>query len=208
MSQKDDEKPDNEFELNGRQDSAPAFTGRSPELEAIIKERAEKTVEKLSTIRKVKEISGNSEWLVTQEIMQEIHAAHLIKDPDKKLPGVVKLIEELKAEIEERYSYDEELKILLLQSVPSEASVRQWFKKDGWEEAVWAKLRVNGLFNKENRSAMINALFRRGIEGSDTAAKIWLTLSGDYSDKMDVNTDKRIEAYREINEILHRKNKE
>lgn len=208
MSEKDDQKPKNEFDLNGRDEVQAPFSNRNSDQKDIIKERAEKTVEKLSHIRKVKELSTNSEWLVTQEIMQEIHAGYLIKDPDKKLPAVHKLIEELKTEIKERYAHDEELKELLLQSVPSEISVRQWFKKDGWEEAVWTKLRVTGLFSKENRAAMINALFKRGVEGSDTAAKIWLTLSGDYSDKMDVNTDKRIEAYREINEILHRKNKE
>jgi uncharacterized protein YggE len=74
---------------------------------------------------------------------------------------------------------------------------------DGWDEAVWSKLRSNAMFNHNNRYKVIDALLKKAIEDRDvSAAKIWLTLSGDYSDKMDINTDKRVETYREINSIL------
>jgi hypothetical protein len=80
-------------------------------------------------------------------------------------------------------------------------------KKDGWEEAVWKKVRGDQLFSPEKRAEVIEALRQRAIDpkkGSDSAAKLWLTMSGDYSDKMEVN-DKGLEAFREINSIIHRK---
>ena len=45
------------------------------------------------------------------------------------------------------------------------------------------------------------------MDKSDQAAKIWLTISGDYSDKIDV-TDKTVDTYRDINNILHGKKNE
>ena len=166
-----------------------------------------KVVTKLATIRAVKALSKPyAKFTLVQELLQEIIATHTIEDPTKKI-GVPQLKEELRAEIEVRYTEDEELKNLLLDSIPTDKIIRyRWFKKDGWEEAVWAHVRGTGLFNKERRATLVNALYERALNRSDIAAKIWLTLSGDYSEKMqDLNKDKTIEAFREINEILHKK---
>lgn len=165
-----------------------------------------KVVQKLSAVRAVKELSGDSEWTLTQELMQEIVASYTVANPSK-LPAAKVLIEDLKKLIEEQYAGNEELKDLLLQSIPAEQNVRAWFKKKNWDETVWSKIRGSGLFTKEKRSQMIEALFDRGMDKSDVAAKIWLTLSGDYSEKMDINSDKNLDIYREIQSVILSKNK-
>lgn len=166
------------------------------------KQKAEKAIAKLAKVRALKKLNGNSKWTLLQEIFQEIVATHTISNPDT-LPPTKQMTEELKAEIKTRYIDDEELRSLLLESIPSELSIRKWFSKDGWNEAVWSKIRVNGLFTKEKRSQMIDALWRRGVEKSDTAAKIWLTISGDYSEGTTTVNNKTLDTYREINKILH-----
>lgn len=200
----DENKKPTDLDLQGRDENVIPFSNKNS-LDEVKREKSEKAAEKLRLVRKVKELSGDSEWLITQQLLQEIHASYIIADPNKKLPPVKKLIEELKVLVKERFEHDEETCELLLQSIPSELSVREWLKKENWEEAVWTKLRASGLFSKEKRAAMIDTLWKRGVEGSDTAAKIWLTLSGDYSEKMDINSDKRVETFREVNELIHSK---
>lgn len=174
------------------------------------KDRGKKGADKLAAIRAVKELSGNSDWTITQELMQEVVASYTVANPDK-LPPVKTLVEALKGLIEERYATNIELKDLLVESVPavdSFYSKESWFKKKNWDEAVWGKIRGSGLFTKEKRAQMINALYHRGMDKSDIAAKLWLTLSGDYSEKMDINTDKSIDMYREIQNVLLNKKKQ
>jgi len=170
----------------------------------------EKIVAKLAAQKAVKALSnGNSNWNLTQEILQDVHAAHIVANPNKQ-PPVTEMVEELKREIETRYADEPETKELLINSIPTIQNVRGWFKKEGWEEAVWKKVRGDSLFSPEKRAQVIEALRKRSVDPnkpSDVAAKIWLTLSGDYSEKMEV-TDKSLDAYREINSILHRKSRE
>jgi hypothetical protein len=117
------------------------------------------------------------------------------------------MFDQLKKEIESRYEDDPSLKQLLLDSIPNMRSVREWVKKDGWDEAVWGYVRAEGLFTASKRAQMIEALRDRGLDRSDVAAKIWLTLSGDYSEKMEVD-NKSVDMYREINNVLHGKKKQ
>lgn len=173
-------------------------------LEKFKEERAEKSATKLAAVRAVKSLSnGDSQWTLTQEIFQDILAAHTIRNP-KSIPHVPQMAEELKAEIEKRYAEEIETKNILLESIPSHKSIRDWMKKDGWDEAVWGRIRVEGLFNAAKRAEVIEELRKRAIDKSDVAAKIWLTLSGDYSEKMEVD-NKSVDQYREINKVLHRK---
>lgn len=170
-------------------------------------EAAEKALTKLEAVRAVKKLSnGDSPWTITQEIFQEIQAGHIVANPDKQ-PPVTQMVEELKREIESRYSEDEDLKKLLLDSIPEVRSVRFWLKKDGWDESVWKKVRGDKLFSANKRAEVIEALRQRAVLNSDQAAKLWLTLSGDYAEKMEVN-DKTIDTFRDINNILHRKSRE
>lgn len=171
------------------------------------KDAGEKVAIRFQAVKALKEITNSdSPWTLTQEILQDIHAGHIIANPNVK-PVVTQMVDELKKEIEVRYSDNEELKQLLLTSIPAVQNVRVWLKKDGWEEAVWKKVRGDQLFSPEKRAQVIEALRERAMDKSDVAAKIWLTLSGDYSEKMEVS-DKTLDAYREINSILHRKKNE
>jgi hypothetical protein len=170
-------------------------------------QNAQKAVTKLEAVKALKQVSNpHSDWTLTQEILQEIIATHKIANPDK-VPRVPALVEDLKREIEGRYKDELELKEILLESIPSNRAVGEWLKKKGWNEAVWDKLRDSNLFSQEKRALMINAVFQRGMDRDTQAAKIWLTLSGDYSEKVEVK-DQVVDKYREINKILHGNKKE
>ena len=151
---------------------------------------------KLAAVKALKEISNEGPWTLTQEILQEIMASFVVTSPDK-MPPITELVQHLKKEIEVRYAGEPEVKKILLESVPAPASVRVWVKKDGWEEAVWETIRGEQLFSAVKRAEVIESLRKRATTKSDQAAKIWLTLSGDYSEKMEVN-DKTLDTYREI----------
>lgn len=161
---------------------------------------------KLEIVKKVKELSKDSKWTIPQEILQEIVATYTIKDP-KNVPKVPTLMKDLESEIKLRYANDEELRDLLLESIPADRHIRNWMKKDGWEEAVWSKIRVEGLFTASKRAEVIESLRQRALDKSDTAAKLYLTMSGDYSEKVEMD-NKTVDTFREINSILHNKKKD
>lgn len=170
-------------------------------------EAGKKGAVKLQAVKAAKALNNSdSPWTLTQEIFQEIQAAYLVANPDSK-PHTTKMVEDLKNEIERRYTEDEETKKTLLDSIPSITSVRSWLKREGWEEAVWQKVRGDQLFSPEKRARVIESLRQRAENKSDQAAKLWLTMSGDYSEKMEVN-DNTVDTYREINKILHNKNQD
>jgi len=168
------------------------------------KSTGDKIAEKFSVHKALKLYQNpDSPWTLTQELLQEIVAGYIVADTPT--PSLHKLVEILKTEINKRQEYSEELRELLNKSVPSVPAVSAWFKKEGWEEAVWDKIRGDGLFSNAKRAVVIEALRKRAVDKSDVAAKLWLTLSGDYSEKIDVSNDKTIETYREINKVLHNK---
>src|SRR5690606_20093187 len=98
--------------------------------------------------------NGNSPWTIPQEILQEIMAGHTVANPNK-LPPITQMTEELKKEIEARYADDEETKKILLDSIPEVRQIRFWVKKDGWDEAVWEKIRGDNLFSASKRAQVI-----------------------------------------------------
>lgn len=176
-----------------------------PHLSPIQAANAERADEKIKAVAKIRKLSQGSDWTILQDIAQDIIASATVENPKARLI-MTELRRTIISEVNKRYQEEPELKDLLLDAVPSEQSINAWLKKDKWEEAVWSKIHGTGLFTKENRTAMIDALFRRGIEKDTTAAKIWLTLSGDYIEKSQVdNKDSTIDKYREINNILHSK---
>lgn len=160
---------------------------------------------KLQAIKAVKELTKDSSWTIPQDILQEVIAGYTVADPNN-IPKTPKLVEDLKEEVKRRYEYDHTLRDTILLSIPNDLRyVREWMKKEGWEEAIWAKVRMDGLFNSSKRAEVIESLRKRAIDRSDVAAKIWLTLSGDYSEKSDTADSKTVDTYREINKILHSK---
>jgi hypothetical protein len=178
-------------------------TSNSAEHLRLYKEEATAaSAEQTAAYHNVKKLSNkNSNWTITQELLQEIMAAHTVANPER-LPPLTEMVIQLKEEIEKRYQDDPAIKDVLLKSIPAMRSVREWVKKEGWDEAVWGYVRAEGLFSAANRAKVIKALGDRAIDRSDAAAKIWLTLSGDYSEKMEVD-NKSADMYREINSILH-----
>ena len=173
----------------------------------VQKKAIEKSTIKLEAIRAVKALdNGDSKWNLVQDILQDIMAGYIVANPNAQ-PPVTEMREHLLKEINLRHKDEEDLKNLLIESVPEVRSIRKWVKKEGWEEAVWDKIRGDQLFSPANRAQVLEAVRTRAIDKSDQAAKLWLTISGDYSDKLDV-TDKTVETYREINNILHKKKKQ
>lgn len=174
--------------------------------EKTAQEKSEEQSKKLLAIKKVKELSKDSPWTIPQQILQEVIAGYTVADP-ASIPKTPKLIEDLVEEIKRRYDSDPELRDLLLLSIPNDYRyIRDgWMKKEGWEIAVWSKIRMDGLFTSSKRAEVIESLRQRAIDRSDVAAKIWLTLSGDYSEKGETADSKTVDTYREINKILHGK---
>lgn len=170
------------------------------------KDEKENKPTKLEAVRAARElVNEGSEWNILQEIMQEIQATYIVIDA-KTMPDAVKLTEQLTEEVEKRYQDEPEKQKILLDGIPNVRSIRQWFKKEGWEEAVWTKIRSDNLFSSEKRAEVIESLRLRAIKRSDVAAKLWLTMSGDYNEKLEVN-DKTIDTFREINSIILGKKK-
>lgn len=165
------------------------------------------STQKLEAVRAAKALQNpNSQWTVLQEVLQDIIAGHIVVNPDK-VPPATKLVDELKTEVETRYADDPEAKDILIASIPQPRAVREWLKKDGWEDAVWSRIRGEQLFSHDKRAQVIESLRVRAIEKSDVAAKIWLTLSGDYTEEKQAS-DKTVDTFREINNILHKKKNE
>lgn len=173
--------------------------------EELKKRRAEAKNIRVTSLTAIRGMKTDSSWNLLEELLQDVMSVYVIQNPDKQHQSMKKLKSDATGEINVRYAKDETLRDLLLNALPSEITLAKWVKKEKWIEAVWEKVRTDGLFTAESRSTMIKALYDRGLEKSDSAAKIWLTLSGDYSDKLDVSTDKTLDKYREINEILHKK---
>ena len=108
------------------------------------KEEVSAHAQKLAIVKKVKDLSNpDSQWTVTQDILQDVMAYHTVKDPNS-IPKIPTLVADLRKEIEIRYKDEPELKQLLLDSIPADKHVRTWIKKEGWQAAVWAKVRVDG----------------------------------------------------------------
>lgn len=166
-------------------------------------EKFELSLIKKAAHEKIKALEKNSEWSVLQQIAQDIEAYYILKN-QKSLsnPELVRLLEK---EVKIRYENDDELRELLLAGIPSAPGVHKWRKKKGWQEAVWEILRGTGLFSQDKRTQIIDALFAKAAKGDTQAAKLWLTMSGDYQDKLDVKSNDTVDKFREINKVLHNK---
>lgn len=159
---------------------------------------ATKQVQKLT-----KELIGDSEWTILQIIAQEIIATYICQD--KARPTIEKLQQHLKEEVALRYKDDERVRDILLEGIPTVYAISLWLKKAGWDDAVWSHIKQEGLFTSHRRASLINALYERGKDKSDTAAKLWLTMSGDYSEKVDMHSDNTIDQFREIQQAIFKK---
>lgn len=163
-------------------------------------EMSEKSQAKILAKKRLDKLQEDSEWNILEQILQEIESTYLVKK--EKAPSNEKLVELMAAEIEAKYFDDLDLKELLYEALPSRVTVSKWRKKKGWEEAVWSKVRSTGLFTAQKRQMIIDALYEQATDGNTNAAKIWLTLSGDYQEKGN-QANEVVDQFREINSIIH-----
>ena len=152
-------------------------------------------------------MSPNNNWTILQDILQDIEATSIVETVNNKTkkPTLKKLKQLLLAEIKLRYQDNPETEKMLSEAVPSEISISKWRNKPTWEKAVWEKLHSDKLFSSTKRAEMIEAIFSRGLTRSDSAAKLYLTMSGDYSDKLDIAQDGTMDKFREIQAVIHGK---
>lgn len=169
--------------------------------------RLEKSHTKKLALKRVEQLSGESRWNILQQICQEIEAFYISKN--EKKPNLDTMLDtHLPNEIKTKYPEDnlefKELRDALLDAIPSRMTLHKWRAEKDWDEAVWGKIRGAGLFTADKRAVLINTLYDQANAGNVTAAKIWLTLSGDYQEKAE-NRNDVVEQFREINQILHGK---
>ena len=176
---------------------------KSP-LSLVMTERAALATEKRDTIKAIRALSKDPKWHILHDICHEICATHIVENPDTQI-NISQLLQELIKEVDYRYSSEPETLALLRKGIPSLEAIRKWTKLEGWNDAVWAKARVGSLFSTQRRASMINALYQRGLTRSDNAAKMYLQMSGDYSEKGESDKDRVADTFREINNLLHNK---
>lgn len=198
MEKKDDQENLNQQNNQQNQQNQQAPTQPVPKHELSYQKRL--------ALKRVEELTKNSEWNLIQQIAHDIEAFYVIKN-DKK-PSAEKTLELIKNEIEARYASDtpeeKEIKAILLDGLPSKITFTKWRSQKNWDEAVWARARTGsiGLFSPDKRATVIHSLYSSAITGNTSAAKIWLTLSGDYVEKAETKNE-IVDQFREINQILH-----
>jgi len=148
-------------------------------------------------------LSSGGKWHLLQEYLIEIEADCKLKEGlGQRFPTLTELIQLLTKKIELEYTDDEETKKALINCVPaSKNTISYWHKMSGWNEAVIDKMKSFGLFTPEKRAEVIESLRKTASEGDVQAAKVWLTMSGDYTDKVDVS-DAKFEKYKEYANAL------
>lgn len=157
--------------------------------------------------RKIDELS-TGEWSITEQLLQEVQAndeiAYLVNGT--AVPPLSKQIDTLKELIEVRFKEEEnsELRELLLDSVPHYSNVRQWTKKKGWRDAVFAKMETSYVFSNFKKARILETLFELGAKGNVNAAKTWLQAEGLLDNKSKSDATKE-STYDRLNKILHNK---
>lgn len=169
---------------------------------------AEKAIEKRGNVRQLQQLTPDSKWTILQDIAQDIQASYIIRGSD--MPTQKVLLAEIHSQIDIRYPKDDEdlvkTREIIISSIPnSPVTIKTWTKKEGWNQAVWDKVKNEGLFSKERRAAVVNALYQRAIAKDTVAAKLYLTMSGDYSDRPPDEKNTVVDKFIEINKILHKK---
>lgn len=162
---------------------------------------------KITAWKRAKDLTKGSKWSLLQQITQEILATYIVEGT--KRPTLEKLTELMTKEVEARYKEELDTKKILMEALPSRQALARWLKQEGWDQAVWEKIRVEGVFTAERRTKVINALYNKAVDKGDVnAAKMYLIMSGDYQEKLEVKQDPTMDKYREINSILQAKKNE
>ena len=116
------------------------------------------------------------------------------------------LIKQMGIYATEKYADYEGLSDIIIGALPSHQRIVLWRRKKNWQTAVWDKCKEAGHFTPERKSSVLQKLYDKIIDKGDVQAiKLYLTISGDYSEKIDVKRDQVADVFREINEQLHKK---
>jgi hypothetical protein len=143
-------------------------------------------------------VSNKGKWHILQEFLIEIHADGKIKEGlGQRFPTLDDQLVLLHKKISFEFEDDPTTRDILLNYATERSTLNKWSKLPGWNDAVIDKMKSYGLFTPENRAAVINSMKEKAVKDGDVqAAKVWLTMSGDYTDKIDVN-DQKFEKYKE-----------
>jgi len=138
-----------------------------------------------------------------QQIALDIEGSYKLQE--KKL-SARELRECIEVEIKERWKADKDIAEELLDYVPSIQIISKWRNTKTWEPAIFGNIKDTGLFTIEKKAKIIDSIYQKATQNKDTnAAKLWLTMSGDYSEGSNgsKSTDS-MDLYREINAALYK----
>lgn len=143
-------------------------------------------------------LSNKGRWNLLQDFLIEIQADAKIKEGlGQKFPTLADQVVLLHKKIEVEFNEDPDNEALLKNYVTHFSTIHKWTKLPGWNEAVIEKMKSYGLFTPEHRAGVIESMRQKAVKDGDVqAAKVWLTMSGDYTDKVDVS-DAKFEKYKE-----------
>lgn len=148
--------------------------------------------------------SNPGKWHILQEYLIEIQADGKLKEGlGQKYPTFDDQLLLLNKKVEVEFKDDPQTCETLKNYVTHRTTISKWSKLPGWAEAIIDKMKTYGLFTPEKRAEVIESLRLKAVDQGDVqAAKTWLTMSGDYSDKVDVN-DTKFEKYKEYVNALN-----
>lgn len=139
----------------------------------------------------LRELSGDKKWTALQSMMIDIYADGKLKMAEgQRFPTGRELQELLKRKIETEYSDNIKFRTGLLNCVPTVRTLHRWAKLEGWNEDVMKKLKAEHLYSPEDRASIIIALKKEAQKGDVMAAKMVLTMTGDYDEKGQVSDEK------------------
>ena len=170
-----------------------------------VSEQSDKTKEKSVRERAklvIQSLSAQGKWHLLQEYLMDIQADGKLKQSQgQKFPTYAEQQILLHKRIAEEFDEDHETRDLLIGYVSTPKTLSRWTQLPGWNDALIDKMKRTGLFTAEDRAAAIKAMLDKAKQGDVQAAKIYLTMSGDYTDKVDVS-DQKFEKYKEYANTL------
>lgn len=148
-------------------------------------------------------VSNQGKWNILQEYLLEIQADGKLKEGlGQRFPTHKEQLELLKKKVELEWKDEQVTLDALLLCIPVPQTISKWGKSSNWQDALVEKMKASGLFTAENRAGVIEAMRKKAaVDGDVQAAKIWLTMSGDYTDKVDVS-DAKFEKYKDYQNAL------
>lgn len=161
--------------------------------------------------RITKQLAQESRFTPVQDVLIDVIVAfrtELVLEKRPRMPDLPEMIEKTKELIGERYSDNEDLVRILLESLPTNHAVRNWTLKAEFKTEVERRMRDDSLFSQDKRAVMIQNLFNVSLKDKNMkAAEMWLKMSGDLTPHVE-NKDKTLKEFEEFNTALWTKKKE